>query len=299
LLGLDYNINMVKDIQHSAVFKSLFLGGVVLLILVSLTGFWLQRTMFNNERFTMLAQEAFMVESSRVAIGELVSDRVLDEKPALQVALGGRLTELVASVLATERAQQYIERLARESHLLVTSPRRDPLVFELAGLKTAVVRAQELSGRSEGEVRIDAESLPDEIMLIDTEKLPNIYRYGVVVMWVGPISFLAALIMLAWWVRQSTVKMRYLRIRTALYAVLAACLLALVLGPLVEPTFVSVGRDAPSQSLLRNIYESFITPFRNQALWLGAITLLILASVTVWEKVLSKYRISIKLTKKT
>jgi hypothetical protein len=278
--------------------KGVLFGLVVALLLVALTSLWLQRAIFNTDRFTAITTAAFTEESSRQSIGETVANRVFEGRPALRVAVGDRLSGAISSLLATERAESAIARAAREAQLLVTSPRRDPVVLQLSGLKTAIVRAQELTQVEANNVRIDDSDIPDQIVLIDTSTLPNFYVYAVTVFWLGPVSLLAAVALTVWWVRRGGAQLYVRRSQIMLLVLLVSAGLALLIGPLAEPAFVSIGRDAPSQTLLSNAYRGFIAPFRDQAIVLGVVSALALLSLTAWQRVLRQYQVKVSIVRR-
>ena len=275
----------------------LLIAAISLLVLISLTALWLQRNVYDTERFTTITTKVFAKESSRQSIGHLVSSRVLEATPTLKSLLSERLAGHVANLLGTQQAQAVVERLARESQLLVTSPRQDPVVLQLSGIKSAIVSIQGMTGRTDATTHLDASRIPDEVMIIDTAQLPNIHQYAIIVLWLGPLSAILALILLAWWVHRGGKVAAVKRAQIALLVIGSSALVALAIGPLVEPLFISVGHDAPSQTLLHNLYAGFMAPFRTQALLLAGAALASLVLLIVWHKVLRFYSVKVVVTK--
>lgn len=287
-----------KQKNYSNLRMGFFFATIVLLLLTSMTAFWLQNTIFNNKTFTELSTHAFSQESSRQSIGELVANRVFAERPVLRILLSDRLSANIAGILATEPAQNSINRVARDSQLLFTSPSKEPVIIQLAGVKSLITSSQELVGRTGENATLNANDLPDEVMLIDTTKLPNFHSSAIATLWVGYFAFLLALLLISWLLYAGGRANLPKRARHVFLAVLLAAVVALITGPLVEPVFISAGRDAASQTLLRNIYEAFIAPFRNLALVIGSIAVLAISATVVWEKVLRQYSVKISVTKK-
>ena len=108
---------------------TIFFSVISVLLLVSLTAFWLQRTIFNTERFTALTTEALLQESSRQSIGEIASNKILNNQPTLKMVLGDKLTEQVSGLLGTEYASKSLGKVARQAQLVFTSPAREPITF--------------------------------------------------------------------------------------------------------------------------------------------------------------------------
>lgn len=154
-----------------------------------------------------------------------------------------------------------------------------------------------MTGKANATTRLDASRIPDEVMIIDTAQLPNIHQYAIIVLWLGPLSAILALILLAWWVRRGGKVAAVKRTQIALLVIGSSALVALAIGPLVEPLFISVGHDAPSQTLLHNLYADFMAPFRTQALLLAGVALVSLVLLTAWHKILRSYSVKVVVTK--
>ena len=264
----------LKD--HPAIKLSAFAIVTVFLLLVSQTAFWLHNNIFNNQNFTNIATQAITMESSRQSIASAVVDKALEGRPALQSAIGGRLTNLVAGLLGTDLVEQSTEKAVQKAQLLVTTPRKPPVVLDLTGIKSTATKLADVLNR-DGEQKVDPANIPDQIVLIDTSKIPNFYNYGITVLWLGPLSLLAALGLMAWWIYKGTLAaVRVKRFRISLAIVFASGVIALIVGPLVKPAFLSVAESAQAMTLLGNIFDGFIKPFNDQA------KALVVASVLVF-----------------
>jgi hypothetical protein len=60
-------------------------------------------------------------------------------------------------------------------------------------------------------------------------------------------------------------------LRIVLLLVIVGCGLALLVGPLTRPVFLTAAQNAPEQTLLRNVFDGFIAPFNAQAKQLGVL----------------------------
>lgn len=268
------------------------------LIVISLTSLWLNRVIFNTERFTTVTTSVFAQQSSRDSVGSLIANRIFENRPLLRAALSSRLSSYISGLLASDTATASVNRLAREGQLLFTSPRRDPVIIDLSGVKPIIASAQELVQKSEVEQRINVADIPDSVTVIDTKALPNFHRSAVYTHLMGPLSLFGALVLSAAWVNRGGKRNWYKRSRMLMLVVIASAIAALIIGPLAEPSFISLGRDAPSQTLLSNLYKGFITPFRNQALWLGSVTGVILLCTTIYHEFTRRYAVNLSVTKK-
>lgn len=283
--------------RHYLLKLSLFFGVIAVLLLIALTSFWAQRTLFDTDNFTATTTRAVSEESSRQAIGELVATRVFEKTPILGSLLSDRLAGHVAGLLGTERAQASVNRLAREAQLVITSPQREPVTIDLTGLKSAIVSVQDITGRTGNDVLIDADSIPDKVMLIDTASLPNIHHLAIVIVWLGPLTLLLALGLMAWWVLCGR-KVRMLRLLYILTLVISVAVLAIVIGLIAEPSFVALGSDVSSQTLLCNLYEAFMSSFYRQAMVLGSVSAVLLVGLTIWRWFTAKYSVKVAIIKR-
>lgn len=283
-----------------AVKMGVFFGIVGVLIMVSMTAFWLQRNIFNTERFTAMTTQAILQESSRQAIGTQVSTIILANQPALKMVIGDKLSGQISGLLGTEFAENSINRVAREAQLVITSPKKAPIVFQLSSIKGALVAVQNVASKTGKELPggLSTSSIPDEIVIVDTQNMPNIHALVVATAWLGPLSLVLAVAALAWWVMRAKKHYRLLRVRYSLIVVAATAVVALVVGPLVEPVIMAVGQTAPEQTILRNIFRVFIKPFNMQATLLLMFSLVAYAVLLAWDKFIRHYTVKVAIRKK-
>ena len=159
--------------DHPAIKLSAFAIVTVFLLLISQTAFWLHSTIFNNQNFTNIATEAIEMESSRQSIATAIVDRALEGRPAIQSAIGWRLTNLVTGLLGTDLVEQSTEKAVQRAQLLVTTPRKPPVVLDLTGIKQTASTLADVLNR-DGEQKVDPSKIPDQIVLIDTTKMLKI-----------------------------------------------------------------------------------------------------------------------------
>ncbi len=276
-----------------------FFGLIGVFLLISLTAFWLQRTVFSTERFTAITTEALLQESSRQSIGNVVAGQILAEKPALKMVLGDKLAGQVSGLLGTEFAKNSVGRVAREAQLIITSPARKPLTFHLTSIKGALVSIQGVASRVGQEVPggLTADSIPDEIVIVDTSQIPNVNKIAIITGWLGPLTFLLAVVGLIAWVKRGGKKYYLKRMQISSLVVVITALIAMMIGPLVEPAILAVAQDAPTQTLLSNIFNALMQPFYEQAWWLFGVAAIVGLLALVWEKIIRHYRVKVVVTK--
>ena len=267
---------MQKSRTHTAR-NVLFAAVFVFMIMVGHTAYWLHNTIYDTERFTAISTEAIRQESSRQSIGTAIVDRALANRPLVRQTAGPRLSQMIAGLLGTDLATSATSKLVERSHLLVTTPQREPITFDTTTLKTQIVRLQTAAGTDEESRRIDVSQIPDEITLVDTSSIPNVYRYGILALWVGVFSIFGVIGASIWYVLRGKGKARFVRAEQVLGLVMLSSLIALLVGPLTRPVFLTAARDAPAQTLLGNIFDGFIAPFNSQAIFVGVVASALLA----------------------
>lgn len=257
---------------------SLFFGSTIIALIVALSSLWLSRVFYSPDRLSDIATTALAEQSSRDSIGRAVSDRVFEDRPVLNQVAGPRLASLVSSVLGTDFASNTVDSVVERLRVALTTSEDETIAVNLTGIKDVVVQVQSVIGVEEDAQRINAESIPDELVLFESSALPDIHRFGIFVLWLGPVAVIFAFGGLSYWVYRGRHGARELRIKIAGLTIMTASVLAWLMGPLIEPVFVSLARDASGQTLLSNLYDGLITPFANQAIILFAVGLLILAT---------------------
>lgn len=268
------------------------------LLLVAGTAFWLHAMFFDTNRFTETATRAITGESSRASIARAVVDRALQDRPLLRSTIGSQAEGLLSGALGSEFAKASLQKTVEGLQLALTTPRGEPVVLNLAQAKGIIASSQDLLDNGSPAGTIDVSDLPDQIVIIDTEKLPNFYDYSIGVLWAGPLALVAACAMLGAWVYRANGRYRLVRLRIALLIIAATALVGCLIGPLVKPAVLSVAANAPSQTLLGNIYEGFVGPFTNLALFVALAACAVWALLMAAEVFTKNYRLSIRIERK-
>lgn len=278
---------MMKDFfrRHPNLKISILVITSVSLLLIAQTSLWLSNNVFNNQKFTQITTEAITSESSRQSISNLLVDRMLEDRPMLNSVLGNRISSLISGLLGTDLAERSIEKIVQNAQLILTTPKKPPIVIDVRPYKQAAINISNALMRDD-EPKIDINRIPDEIVLLDTSKLPNYYQYGILLLWLGPIAALLALALLGAWIYRAKIAVvRLMRTRIALAAVLASGLIAMLIGPLFKPAFLSVAESAQAMTLLGNIYDGFIAPFYVQSQTISVIAFLLLVVTYAWAPI--------------
>lgn len=170
------------------------LAGLLLIIVNS--AIWVNTQIFNTENFTSTAVSSLSSESSRRAIGARITDEALKDRPVLKNIVGDHATNLISGLLATDQANKLLTASVSRMQVYVTSNNQQDVDIDLSGLKSILTRVVELSGSEQAE-KIDPDKIPDKIVLIEEENVPDIYMYGVILSWIAPLGLLLAIGLIA------------------------------------------------------------------------------------------------------
>lgn len=237
------------------------------LLLVANSAVWASRVFFNTQTFTDLTSQAVLSESSREAIAREIVDTSLKERPVAKRVASATATKLVAGLLDTNLADVAVNRMVSILQTALTSAKPQPITVELGGIKATLQQLIDLTNREQTGERL--QSIPDEITLLDTATLPDFYQAGQRLLFLGPISALAVLAMLAYphFRRRNFNDSKKLLLLQGTM-ILATGLFAMALGPIFRPTVLAQVTSFNLRIVVQNIYNSFIATFNSQSMWL-------------------------------
>ncbi len=236
-----------------------------LLLVVANSAYWVSRTIFDSNNFTRVAVASVTSDSSRQAIADEVVDRALKDVPVIKEIAGPTASKLVGSLLATNQFSHLLESATSRLHVYLTSNNRESIVLNLGSVKNVLGSLISLAGDSDGQNAARIDTVPDQIVLVDSSDIPDFYRYGMVFLWLGPITAIAALLLLAY---------PYIRDRSKYYIIALAQgvsiavvgLLCLLVGPLFRPPVLAGVDSVNSRIVVGNLYDAFVNTFNHQSL---------------------------------
>lgn len=253
-------------------------GSIGIALIVSLSSLWLSRVFFSKDTLSEITTTALAEQSSRDSIGSAVADSVFEDSAVLRQVAGPRLASLVSSILGTDLASSAVDEFVERVRVALTTSEDETVTVNFKGLKDTIAQIQSVIGQSDEEQQINVDTIPDTIVVIESDRLPDIYKIGITVFWLGPISFVYAIGALAYWIYRGRKAALWVRIRLSGLLIVASSVVALLAGPLIEPLFVSIARQASTQTLLGNLYAGLITPFQSQAMMLFVVGVFIFAA---------------------
>lgn len=239
----------------------LFTSIAVLFILIANSALWVNRTVFNTEKFSEITTSSLLSESSRAAMADEVIDQALSDRPLVKNVVQEPASKLVSGLLATSQAEAGVKKVSAKLQIVLTSENRENVEVDLSGIKQTVVKLIDLAGKEDTSVRV--EQIPDRITLLDVSKLPTFYKLGTLFIWVAPLAFVLGFAILATpHVRAKKLKMDLLLSQGLM--VLAGYIVGLLFGPLFRPPVLSQFSNANLRIVAENLYNSFVASFNSQ-----------------------------------
>jgi hypothetical protein len=253
-----------------------------LLLIIANSAFWFNNYIFNTANFTQLTTTALLSDSSRNAISGEIVDKALANRPAIRNAVQEPATKLIAGLLDANIAKNVLNRAVTRLQIAVTSKNPESIAIDLTSIKgtlnTVVTVANSVSGKTADENSFDPNNIPDQIVLVDAQNLPNIYTLGTVLLWLGPISLLIGLLLLGYAIYQSRRSLEALSKTLALEGVIVMLggVVAYLIGPLFQPIILAQVPDPNLRVVVTDIYQAFIGKFNAQCNSLYTLGLLLL-----------------------
>lgn len=247
------------------------------LLIITNSAIWLNNQIFDTDNFSKTATASLTSEESRTAIATGLTDRAFEGRPILRNVVGDVPVKIVGGLLGTEQAAKGIDKVTSKFHVMLTSENRESVVLELSGLKSIMTQLYDTSTNLGREPKIDPSKIPEEIVLVDANKLPNIYKVTVAFLWLAPLAFIGAFLALAYPYFKNPKKYRViLAIQGGVVAF--GGLIALSAGPLFKPPLLSNIQTGTGRVVVENLYDAFLATFNTQSLYLFAIGAVALAT---------------------
>jgi hypothetical protein len=246
-----------------------------LLFIVANSAFWFNKYIFNTQNFTNLTTEAVLSDSSRQAMATVIVEKALQNRPRLESAIEQPATKLISGLLDSDLSHTVLTKTVTRLQTIMTSANPQPVVINFEPLKDASQKilnvASAVSGGQVGngeKTDVSISDLPDQVVLVNPEKLPNIYLLGSILLWVGPLAVIGTLILLAYPLIRNRTNLPALQSTFAVQGVILffGWLLALVIGPLFKPPVLGQVPDPNLRVLVDNVYSAFIGKFDSQSI---------------------------------
>lgn len=280
--------------------RRLIITGAIasLLLVLANSAFWVNRNIFDTNNFTKTAVASVTSDSSRNAIAAEVVDTALKDRPIIKQVAGPTATKLISSLLGSNQFSNILTAAVERLQVYLTSQTRESIVLNLGSIKSTLNSLIGLAGESNSQAATDLNNVPDEIVLVNADNIPSFYKYGLLFLWLGPISAIIALALLAY---------PYIRNRSQYYIIALAQglivsvmgMLCLLLGPLFRPPVLANIPSANARVVVGNLYDAFIATFNSQSMtlvWAGLVLAVVPLAVRYGLQYYHRYALQRKKT---
>jgi hypothetical protein len=254
------------------------LAGVLLLITNSAV--WVNRQIFNTDNFTHTVTTSITSESSRTAIAQNITDKIFTDRPIAQRIAGDFSTKIIGGLLDTDQFNNVLTVAVQRMQVYVTSDNQEDVTIELGSVKDVITQLTAVSETLGREAKVNPDNIPDQIVLIEEEDVPDLYSASVVMLWLAPISLVASLILLAYpYFKKWQVPKKILLVQGVLITLVS--LLGYLVGPMFKPPVLSQIKYE-SRTVVGNLFDAFIATFNSQTVFLTLIGVLLALIGTAW-----------------
>lgn len=275
---------MKKTESKRSVTRLLVVSSVIaaLLLMVTNSAIWFNKQIFDSANFTNTAVTAVTSVSSRQAIGARITDELLANRPLVKNVAGDQITNVISGLLGTDQAERLLTAAVSRMQVYVTSSDQQDVAIDLSGIKPTISQIASVLNTDRAN-NLDTNKIPDNLVLVQAQNVPDLYSYGVVLSWLAPISAIGALALFAlpYYKDRSKYKL-ILSVQAAAIAV--AGLLSLLVGPLFRPMALQPFQNVNGRAVVANIYDAFIQTFNSQSMVLIYLGLLVgIVAIGTWS----------------
>lgn len=270
---------MEKKSTLNKVTSVLLLLGAGLALFLAESSYWINHTIFNQQTFTTIATTELQKESSLNAISNAVVDEALANRPVAKRIAGDRAVSLVSGLLGSDASSQALNVIANKSYAYMTKSNRQDIKIDLTSLKTllgTLITLAQSQGAGDRLVAAQAQ-IPDEIVLVQSDALPNLSGVVQTMLWVGPLLWLLTIIFLTLYIyigRREYARRVYL----AGLTVSIVAVFGLLAIPFIPPPIAAAIPNIQLRAVAENLTTGFLAPFKTQMVYLlgfALVTLLV------------------------
>ncbi len=244
------------------------------LLLLANSAIWVNRAVFDTNKFTSISSSALLSESSRNALAGEIVEQALKNNPTVAAVVTEPATNIIAGLLNSQQAKNAATKVIGKVQILLTSKNPQNIEYDLTGIKGTVSKLLTLANKDQAVDRVA--TLPDTLVIFDASKVPSLYQYGVAMTLLAPFAFLAALALLVMpHVKKSYKTEKLLLVQGG--ALIGTGIMALFVGPVFRPPVLAQVANANLRVVVENFYNAFIGTFNAQTMYLIYAGLIIVA----------------------
>lgn len=234
-----------------------------ILLLLAQSSAWVKNTVFDQTEFKTIAISTIQEQANRDAIATKLVDTALQDRPIIKRLAGDRLSAFTSGLLASDLGTKVLNGVTERAYAYVIQPNPKDISIELTTVKDPLVRLTTLAQSTGRELPVDAESIPDAVVLIRADDTPNISGIYRTFLWLAPLFWLLSIAGFVGYVLLG--KHEYAkRVYFVYAAIVVAGLVGLSVGPFAPQSIASLVPDVQASLVVQNLVSAFLVPFTNQ-----------------------------------
>jgi hypothetical protein len=167
---------------------------ISLLVLFSSFSYWYSKNILHTTTFTQTLNTALLSDESKKAISSEVVDKALQRRPLIKEFLGDTGRSAVYALLGTQYFESAFTTLASHVHARMLSAEDQDLSINIITIKQI---ALPIIGRLRPELseNLNANQIPDKIVIINQSSIPDLYKYTPYILWGGWASLMGLILL--------------------------------------------------------------------------------------------------------
>ncbi len=240
----------MKPLTNAAAYVLISIA--VFLILIASTAVWFTNTIGDQDRFVELTVQVFSYPEVRDAVSSQIINDVFAGQPLLKTVATDVVKPAVAGLLDSNQLKSLITEAANAFYDLAIASTPQDVTLDITPLKTIIGVLTTIT-----ESEFDAQQIPNEIVLIEGDSIPDIHSVVFTMTWLGPLAGFVGLVTLLVVTYLSTD--RFLQIQRIGIVLAFGTFIYLLLVPYVGDVLVAQTSGSYSKTVIGVIYQVFTT----------------------------------------
>lgn len=240
----------MKPLTNAAAYVLISIA--VFLILIASTAVWFTNTIGDQDRFVELTVQVFSYPEVRDAVSSQIINDVFAGQPLLKTVATDIVKPAVAGLLDSNQLKSLITEAANAFYDLAIASTPQDVTLDITPLKTIIGVLTTIT-----ESEFDAQQIPNEIVLIEGDSIPDIHSVVFTMTWLGPLAGFVGLVTLLVVTYLSTD--RFLQIQRIGIVLAFGTFIYLLLVPYVGDVLVAQTSGSYSKTVIGVIYQVFTT----------------------------------------
>lgn len=257
----------------------LWVGALLLLVgglslFMGQSAVWISNTVFNQKTFVETTGKVLSTEESRSDIATIIVDQAFADRPVVKRIVGSKATSLLTGLLGSDLVANVYSRVSNGAYAYVTSPNQQDVTIDLTSIKTPLSGIVSFAENRGSEVTFDPSQIPDQIVLLDADDVPDLSGYIQSVLILNALFWIiasAAFITFIFIKKDGRVR----RIYFVLVTVATVAIIGLFSGPFVPPVIASFVSLIQARDIITALSQAFLAPFLAQMWTMLIITALV------------------------